>query len=45
VFPVWYQHHLHMKSKAISVVVVTVRYEHHLHIKIKAISVTGRGGP
>jgi hypothetical protein len=48
--PVRYEHHLHMKSKAMSVTgcggpgVFLVRYKLHLHIKSKAIPVTGRGG-
>jgi hypothetical protein len=50
-FPVRYEHHLHIKSKAISVTargglyVRFLRYEHHLNIKkSKAIPVIGRGG-
>jgi hypothetical protein len=49
-FPVRYEYHPHIKSKAISVrgrgglQVFPVRYEHHIHIKSKAIPVTGRGG-
>jgi hypothetical protein len=51
VFPVSYEHYLHIKSKAIPVtgrgdaLVFPVRYEHYLHIKSKTIPITGRGGP
>jgi hypothetical protein len=51
VFPVRYEHHIHIKWsypcnrpwKPIGV--FPVRYEHHIHIKSKAVPVTGRGGP
>jgi hypothetical protein len=50
VFPVNYEHHLHIQSNAIPVTgrevlyVFLVRYELHLCIKSNAISVTDRGG-
>jgi hypothetical protein len=51
VFPVRYEHHLHIKSKAIPVNrawwyigVFPVRYEYHLHVKSKATPVRGHGG-
>jgi hypothetical protein len=50
VFPVRYEYHLHIRSKALPLTgrgdlyVFPVRCEYHLHIKSKALPLTGRGG-
>jgi hypothetical protein len=48
VFPVRYEHHLHIKGNVIPVagregpLVFPVKYEHNLHIKGNVITVAGR---
>jgi hypothetical protein len=50
VFPMRYEHHLHINNKAIPVrgrggpYVFPVGYKHHLHVNSKAIPVSVRGG-
>jgi hypothetical protein len=51
VFPVRYEHHLHIENKAISVNrpwrpvrMFPVKYEYDLHIIKQSFSLTGHGG-